>query len=241
MVHAADDILKFKYIVKNTAEQWGKVATFMPKPLFGDNGSGMHTHQSLQRDGVNAFHDPDGPFELSRTCMNYIGGLLQHAEAFCAITNPLVNSYKRLVPGYEAPTAIAWSEKNRSPLVRVPAARGTSTRVELRLPDPSCNPYLALAVMLRAGIDGIDRQVDPGPAVNKNIYKMSHRERRHLRIDDLPANLSEALDEFEKDALVRETLGEHIFNHFLEAKREEWADYIRHVSPWEMDRYLGVY
>jgi glutamine synthetase len=178
---------------------------------------------------------------LSQTCLHYVGGLLQHAKGFCAITNPLVNSYKRLVPGYEAPTAIAWSEKNRSPLVRVPAARGINTRVEMRMPDPSCNPYLALAVMLRAGLDGIDQQLDPGPPVNKNIYKMSHRERRHLRIDDLPANLSEALDEFEKDALVKDALGEHIFNHFLEAKRNEWDDYIRHVSPWEMDRYLSLY
>jgi glutamine synthetase len=167
--------------------------------------------------------------------------LLQHAKGFCAITNPLVNSYKRLVPGYEAPTAIAWSEK-KSQSARA-RARGPRHQhaVELRMPDPSCNPYLALAVMLRAGLDGIDQKLDPGPPVNKNIYKMSHRERRHLRIDDLPANLSEALDEFEKDSLVKETLGEHIFNHFLEAKRNEWDDYIRHVSPWEMDRYLGVY
>jgi len=152
-----------------------------------------------------------------------------------------VNSYKRLVPGYEAPTNIAWSERNRSPLVRVPAARGDGTRIELRMPDPSCNPYLALAVMLRSGLDGIEKQIDPGPPVNKNIYKMSHRERRHLRIDELPSNLSEALDELEKDELVRETVGDHIFNHFVEAKREEWFDYIRHVSPWEVDRYLGAY
>ena len=152
-----------------------------------------------------------------------------------------MNSYKRLVPGYEAPTNIAWSEKNRSPLVRVPAARGTSTRIELRMPDPSCNPYLALAVMLRAGLDGIEKKIDPGPPINKNIYKMSHRERRHLRIDELPGNLSEALDELEKDDLVRETLGDHLFEHFVAAKREEWLDYIKHVSPWEIDRYLGMY
>jgi glutamine synthetase len=174
-------------------------------------------------------------------CLNYIGGLLRHAKGFCAITNPLVNSYKRLVPGYEAPTNIAWSEQNRSPLVRVPAARGSATRIELRMPDPSCNPYLALAVMLRSGLDGIEKQADPGPPINKNIYKMSHRERRHLRIDELPGNLSEALDELEKNELVRDTLGEHIFTHFLEAKREEWYDYIRHVSPWETERYLSMY
>lgn len=152
-----------------------------------------------------------------------------------------MNSYKRLVPGHEAPTAIAWSEKNRSPLVRVPAARGDGTRVELRLPDPSCNPYLALTVMLRAGLDGVVQELDPGPPVNKNIFKMSHRERRHLRIDDLPTTLSEALDELEKSDLVRDALGEHIFEHFLAAKRGEWDDYSRHVSPWERDRYLSVY
>jgi len=237
----ADNISTFRFIVKNVALKNDLHATFMPKPIFGSAGSGMHTHQSLFVDEANAFHDPAAEFQLSQTCLHYIGGLLDHAKGFCAITNPLVNSYKRLVPGFEAPTAIAWSEKNRSPLVRVPAPRGSTTRIELRLPDPSCNPYLALAVVLRSGLDGIDRALDPGPPVNKNIYRMSHRERRHLRIDDLPANLSEALDGFEKDAVVKDALGEHIFDHFLEAKREEWADYIRHVSPWEMDRYLGVY
>jgi glutamine synthetase len=179
--------------------------------------------------------------QLSRTCLNYIGGILRHAKGFCAITNPLVNSYKRLVPGYEAPTNIAWSEKNRSPLVRVPAERGAGTRIELRMPDPACNPYLALAVMLRAGLDGIEKAIDPGPPITKNIFTMSHRERRHLRIDELPGNLSEALDELEKDDLVRETLGEHLFEHFVAAKRAEWHDYIRHVSPWEVERYLGLY
>ena len=237
----ADNVSTSRFIVKNVAMRNNLHATFMPKPIFGVAGSGMHTHQSLFKGGENAFFDGDAEWQLSLTCLQYIGGLLRHAKGCCAITNPLVNSYKRLVPGYEAPTAIAWSEKNRSPLVRVPAARGVSTRIECRMPDPACNPYLALAVMLRAGLDGIDQQIDPGPPVNKNIYKMSHRERRHLRIDDLPANLSEALDEFEKDDLVRETLGEHIFQHFLEAKREEWADYIRHVSPSETERYLGVY
>jgi glutamine synthetase len=213
----------------------------MPKPVFGVNGSGMHTHQSLFAKGRNVFFDEKGEGELSRTCLHYIGGLLRHAKGFCAITNPLVNSYKRLVPGYEAPTAIAWSTRNRSPLIRVPAARGATTRIELRMPDPSCNPYLALAVMLRAGLDGIDRQIDPGPPVNKNIYKMSHRERRHLRIDELPRNLSKALDELEKNDLMRETLGDHIFDHFVAAKRAEWDSYIRHVSPWEIERYLNTY
>jgi glutamine synthetase len=213
----------------------------MPKPIYGTNGSGMHTHQSLFSEDGNAFYDANAPWQLSRVCLNYIAGLLRHAKGFCAITNPLVNSYKRLVPGYEAPTNIAWSEKNRSPLVRVPAQRGASTRVELRMPDPSCNPYLAFTVMLWAGMEGIDNDLDPGPPINKNIYKMSHRERRHLRIDELPANLSEALDHLEKDDVIRAALGHHIFEHFIEAKRNEWDEYIRQVSQWEIDRYLKVY
>jgi glutamine synthetase len=237
----ADNVSTFRFVVKNVANRNGLHATFMPKPIFGINGSGMHTHQSLFSHGKNIFYDESAEWQLSKQCLNYIGGILRHARGFCAITNPLVNSYKRLVPGYEAPTAIAWSEKNRSPLVRVPAARGTETRIELRMPDPSCNPYLALAVMLRAGLDGIDQDVDPGPPVNKNIYKMSHRERRHLRIDELPGNLSEALDELEKSDLIKETLGDHIFSHFVAAKRAEWDSYIRHVSPWEIERYLNAY
>ena len=237
----ADNISTFRFVVKNVAIRNGLHATFMPKPIYGISGSGMHTHISLFSKDSNVFFDADEPMQLSRTCLNFIGGILRHAKGFCAITNPLVNSYKRVVPGYEAPTSVAWSEKNRSPLVRVPAARGAATRIELRMPDPACNPYLALAVMLRAGLDGIEKNIDPGPPINKNIFTMSHRERRHLRIDDLPGNLSEALNELEKDDLVRDTLGEHVFEHFLAAKREEWNEYIRHVSPWEVERYLGVY
>jgi glutamine synthetase len=237
----ADNICTFRFVVKNVAIRNGLHATFMPKPIYGLNGSGMHTHMSLFARGANVFFDAGAPRQLSQVCLNYIGGVLRHAKGFCAITNPLVNSYKRLVPGYEAPTNIAWSEKNRSPLVRVPAARGDATRIELRMPDPSCNPYLALAVMLRSGLDGIEKKVDPGPPITKNIYTMSHRERRHLRIDELPGNLSEALDELEKDSLVRDTLGDHLFQHFLAAKREEWHDYIKHVSPWEVERYLALY
>jgi glutamine synthetase len=237
----ADNISTFRFIVKNVANKNGLHATFMPKPIYGINGSGMHTHQSLFTNGTNLFYDESGRWQLSELCLNYIGGLLEHAKGFCAITNPLVNSYKRLVPGFEAPTNIAWSERNRSPLVRVPAARGLSTRIELRMPDPSCNPYLALAVMLRCGLDGIEKRIDPGPPINKNIYKMSYRERRHLKIGELPGNLTQALDELEKNELVKDTLGEHIFTHFVEAKREEWFDYIKHVSPWEVERYLGVY
>ncbi len=237
----ADSIGTFRFVVKNVARQNGLHATFMPKPIHGINGSGMHTHQSIFSNGVNVFFDEHAEWQLSKTCLHYIGGLLRHAKAICAITNPLVNSYKRLVPGYEAPTNIAWSEKNRSPLIRVPASRGLGTRVELRMPDPSCNPYLALAVMLRTGLDGIEHEMDPGPPVNKNIYTMSHRERRHLKIDELPDNLSSALDALEKDDLMRDTLGEHIFTHFIAAKREEWVDYIKQVTPWETERYLTAY
>jgi len=227
--------------VKNVAVQNGLHATFMPKPIIGINGSGMHTYLSLFRNGQNVFFDPEGPWQLSDTCRQYIAGMLRHAKGMCAVTNPLVNSYKRLVPGHEAPTNIVWSEKNRSPLIRVASARGAGTRIELRMPDPSCNPYLAFAVMLRAGLDGIEQQMDPGPPVNKNISRMSQRERRHLKIDELPGNLSEALDALEKDDLLRDALGEHIFEHFLEAKREEWFEYSRQVSPWERERYLKVY
>jgi glutamine synthetase len=237
----ADNISTFRFVVKNVAIRNGLHATFMPKPIYGINGSGMHTHMSLFSNKVNIFHDAKAPRQLSQVCLHYIGGILRHAKGFCALTNPLVNSYKRLVPGYEAPTNIAWSEKNRSPLVRVPAARGTATRIELRMPDPSCNPYLALAAMLRAGLDGIEKKIDPGPPVNKNIFAMSHRERRHLRIDELPGSLSEALDELEKDDVMRELLGGHLFEHFVAAKREEWLDYIKHVSPWEVERYLKMY
>ncbi len=237
----ADNITTFRFIVKNVAIRNGLHATFMPKPIYGINGSGMHTHMSLFAGNVNIFYEAKAERQLSDVCLHYIGGILRHAKGFCAVTNPLVNSYKRLVPGYEAPTNIAWSEKNRSPLVRVPAARGTATRIELRMPDPSCNPYLALAAMLRSGLDGIDKRIDPGPPINKNIFAMSHRERRHLRIDELPANLNDALDELEKDDLMRDTLGDHLFEHFLAAKREEWLEYIKHVSPWEVDRYLELY
>ena len=202
----------------------------------------MHVHQSLMnKKGENAFFDTKAEFQLSKVAMGYIGGILEHAEGFSAVTNPLVNSYKRLVPGYEAPVNVAWSEKNRSPLVRVPAKRGMSTRCEVRMPDPSCNPYLALAVMMAAGLDGVKRELHPGPPINKNIFTMSNREKRRLRIGQLPANLSEALDELEKDDVVKEALGGHIFDNYLRAKRQEWQEYISHVHPWEQEKYLGEY
>ncbi len=241
-IECADNVSTFRFVVKKVAQDRGLHATFMPKPIFGVNGSGMHTHQSLLRqDGENAFFDPGAELQLSDTALHYIGGILDHARAFVAITNPLVNSYKRLVPGFEAPINIAWSEKNRSPLVRVPARRGMSTRCEVRVPDPSCNPYLALAVMLASGLDGVERRLDPGEPINKNIFVMSERQKRRLKIKQLPANLSEALDNLEKDAVLKETLGDHIFDNYLRAKRQEWADYISHVHPWERERYLEAY
>jgi glutamine synthetase len=237
----ADNLATFRFVVRHVAKQFGLHASFMPKPIFGQNGSGMHTHQSLFSSGKNAFFDPKGQFEMSEIAHQYIGGLLTHARAMSAITNPLVNSYKRLVPGYEAPVNVAWSMHNRSPLIRVPARRGTGTRVELRSPDPSANPYLALAVMLAAGLDGIETHASSREPVNENIWEMSFREKRRLRIDDLPHDLNEACDELEKDAVITGALGEHIAKHFLAAKRQEWRDYITQVSAWELDQYLAKY
>jgi glutamine synthetase len=238
----ADQVATFKFVVKKVALDHRLHATFMPKPLLGVNGSGMHCHQSLlSTNGRNAFYAKSGDWELSKVALGYIGGILSHAKAIVAVTNPLVNSYKRLVPGYEAPTNIAWSEKNRSPLVRVPAKRGMSTRCEVRMPDPSCNPYLAFAVMLAAGLDGVSQKVDPGEPVNKNIFAMSQREKRRRKIDELPPDLSAALDYLEKDAVVRNALGEHIASHFVMAKRQEWAEYLSHVHPWEQERYLSAF
>jgi len=241
-VECADNVSTFRFVVKKVAQDRGLHATFMPKPIFGVNGSGMHTHQSLlTEDGKNAFYDPKAPLQLSKTAMYYIGGILEHARAFVAITNPLVNSYKRLVPGFEAPINIAWSEKNRSPLVRVPAKRGMSTRCEVRVPDPACNPYLALAVMLASGLDGVEKKIEPGEPINKNIFEMSERQKRRLKIKQLPANLSEALDNLEKDPVVKDALGGHIIENYLRAKRQEWAEYISKVHPWEQERYLEAY
>ncbi len=237
----ADNLATFRFVVRNVAQQFGLHASFMPKPIFGQNGSGMHTHQSLFRDGKNAFFDPKGDYQLSAVANHYIGGLLTHARGMSAITNPLVNSYKRLVPGYEAPVNVAWSMRNRSPLIRVPARRGTGTRVELRSPDPSANPYLALAVMLAAGLDGVETEASSREPVNENIWEMSHREKRRLRIDDLPHDLNEACDELEKSDVVQAALGKHITMQFLAAKRQEWSDYISQVSQWELDHYLAKY
>jgi glutamine synthetase len=237
----ADNIATFRFVVKAVAQRFGLAASFMPKPIFGQNGSGMHTHQSLFRGKHNAFWDEKAEWELSDVALAYIGGLLRHARGCCAITNPLVNSYKRLVPGYEAPVNVAWSMRNRSPMLRIPERRGLGTRVEHRVPDPAANPYLALAVMLAAGLDGVRTKADHREPVNENIWEMSHREKRRLRIDDLPHNLNEACDELEKDDVVTAALGPHITAHFLAAKRQEWSEYITQVSRWELENYLAKY
>ncbi len=241
-LQVADNLATFRFVVRKVARNFGLHATFMPKPVFAINGSGMHTHQSLfTHDGKNAFYDPDAEWQLSETALHYIAGLLKHAPGICAITNPIVNSYKRLVPGYEAPTHIAWSERNRSPLCRVPARRGLGTRVELRMPDPSCNPYLALTVMLGAGLDGIHNKLTPPAPVDKNIYKMSQRERARYKITSLPKDLSEAINAFKKDKILTEALGEQVSTSFIRIKEAEWHDYIAAVHPWEVDRYLATY
>jgi glutamine synthetase len=240
-LRTADDVATLRFVVRHVARRFGLHASFMPKPLFAHAGSGMHTHQSLERSGTNAFDDPKGDFGLSSTAHQYIAGLLAHARALCAITNPLVNSYKRMVPGFEAPMHVSWSLKNRSPLVRVPARRGPGARVELRSPDPSANPYLALACMLAAGLDGIEQRLEPREPVDDHIADLSFRERRRLRIDDLPGDLHEACDALERDDVVRAALGDHVTRHYLAAKRQEWREYGTQVSSWELARYLGTY
>ncbi|MCG8400562.1 MAG: type I glutamate--ammonia ligase [Firmicutes bacterium] len=237
----ADKIMTFKFVVRTIAQRHGLHATFMPKPIFGINGSGMHTNQSLFTGDKNAFFDPKGDMQLSMEAYYYIGGLLKHARAFTAITNPIVNSYKRLVPGYEAPVYMAWSGRNRSPLIRIPAKRGSSTRVELRNPDPSCNPYLALAVCLSAGLDGIVNKIDPPPACDRNIYQMTPSELGELGIDSLPASLQEAYEELAKDEVIKATLGEHIHEKLAQAKMKEWDDYRTKVHQWEVDQYLNMF
>ncbi|GAW92004.1 type I glutamate--ammonia ligase [Calderihabitans maritimus] len=234
----ADKIVTFRYVVRTLAQRHGLHATFMPKPIVGINGSGMHCNQSLFEGDRNAFYDPEGKLELSQTAYYYIGGLIKHIKAMTAITNPTVNSYKRLVPGYEAPVYIAWSARNRSPLIRIPARRGLGTRVELRNPDPSSNPYLAIAVMLKAGLDGIKHKIEPPPPTDRNIYQMSPAERSELGIDSLPENLAAALDYLEKDEVIKSALGPHIYQRFMEAKRREWDEYRIQVHQWEIEQYL---
>ncbi|MEW6540511.1 MAG: type I glutamate--ammonia ligase [Bacillota bacterium] len=237
----ADKIVTFKFVVRTLAQRHGLHATFMPKPVYGINGSGMHMNQSLFRGEENAFHDPAKPDGLSAEAYYYIGGLLKHARSMTAITNSTVNSYKRLVPGYEAPVYVAWAEGNRSALIRIPQKRGLSTRVELRNPDPACNPYLALTVNLAAGLEGITEKIDPPPRFPINIYHITDAERAQRGITSLPGSLEEALGELKADPVLREALGEHIYTKFTEAKTAEWNEYRIQITPWEVDRYLVNY
>jgi len=234
----ADNIVTFKFVVRTIAQRHGLHATFMPKPVLGINGSGMHCNQSLFSDGRNAFYDPDGKLELSQEAYHYLAGLIAHAASMSAITNPTVNSYKRLVAGYEAPVYVAWSARNRSPLIRVPAKRGASTRLEMRNPDPSANPYLAIAAMLTAGLDGIARKLEPPEPVDRNIYDMNETELAASGITSLPADLKEAINLLRKDQVLAEALGSHVFNRYVEAKLLEWDRYRQQVTPWEISEYL---
>lgn len=237
----ADNIMTFKLTVKTIAKRYGMHAAFMPKPVFGINGSGMHINMSLMKDGKNAFFDPDDDLGLSETAMQFVAGVMKHVQGITAVTNPLVNSYKRLVPGYEAPCYVAWSAANRTALIRIPATRGNGTRIELRSPDPAANPYLALALCLAAGLDGIKNKLTPPDQIRSSIFAMSVQEREAAGIENLPGSLSEALKEFTDDPLARNVLGEHIFDRYVEAKKDEWDEYRTQVSKWEVDTYLLRY
>jgi glutamine synthetase len=237
----ADKTMTYRLIVKEVARQNDVYATFMPKPIFGENGSGMHVHQSLFKDGKNAFHDPDDKYHLSDMAKHYIAGVLRHAPEITAVTNQWVNSYKRLVPGYEAPVYVSWARRNRSAMIRVPMykpGKEEATRIEFRSPDPSCNPYLAFAVMLGAGLEGIEKKYELPDPIEEDIFEMNPGERRAHGITDLPGNLYAAILEAEKSELVKKILGEHVFNKFIENKKIEWDRYRTHVSQFEIDRYL---
>ncbi len=240
-LRAADKIMTFKLAVKTVAQKNGLHATFMPKPVFGINGSGMHTNMSLFKDGKNVFYDPNDPRGLSKEAYSFIAGLLAHVKGMAAITNPLVNSYKRLVPGYEAPCYLAWSASNRSALIRIPAARGQATRVELRCPDPACNPYLELACCLAAGLDGIEKGMTPPAEITENIFAMDKKTRRAHGIHSLPGSLEQAIDELEADELICATLGEHVLSQYVEGKKKEWDAYRTYVSDWEIEKYIVTY
>ncbi len=237
----ADKIITFKIVVRTIAQRHGLHATFMAKPIFGEAGNGMHINQSLFKDGKNIFWDPQAPEQLSDAARNYVAGVLKHSRGFAAITNPTVNAYKRLVPGYEAPLYIAWSARNRSPLIRIPAKRGLSTRIELRNPDPTCNPYLAMAAVLMSGLDGIKNKLKPPAACDRNIYEMTPQERRELDIGSLPGTLQEALEELSKDEVVKTALGPHVLDRYMEAKYQEWNEYRTRIHQWELDRYLAIF
>ena len=237
-LQTADDIMTLKLVIKSIAKRHGLHASFMPKPKSGVSGSGMHINMSMQKNGHNIFYNPEGELELSEDAYHFIAGILAHAKGLTALTNPLVNSYKRLVAGYEAPIYIAWSVMSRSPLVRVPAARGKGTRVELRCPDPACNPYLVLAVCLAAGLEGIKKKLVPPARVDRNIFEMDRNEKEALHIESLPQDLCEATRELEKDAFIRNVLGEHVSEKYIEAKYKEWENYRVQVTEWEIEEYL---
>ncbi|MGE7115120.1 type I glutamate--ammonia ligase [Lysinibacillus sp. NPDC047702] len=240
-ITACDNIQTFKLVVKTIARKHGLHATFMPKPLYGEAGSGMHFNVSLFKGKENAFYDESTELGLSETAMQFMAGVLAHVQGFTAVTNPTVNSYKRLVPGYEAPCYVAWSAQNRSPLIRIPSARGLSTRVEVRSVDPAANPYLAMAVILEAGLEGIRQKLTPPAAINRNIYVMSEEERKANGIENLPPALDDALTLLAKDKVAQEALGEHIYANFKEAKEIEFDMYRTTVHQWERDQYLKMY
>ena len=238
----ADCILTFKQVVKTVAQRNGLYATFIPKPIMGVSGSGMHTNLSIFKDGKNIFCDENDHLHLSQEAYWFIGGLMKHTREITAITNPIINSYKRLVPGHEAPIYIAWSAKNRSPLIRIPAAKtSSSTRIEFRSPDSSCNPYLALALILSAGLDGMKNKINPPEPVNKNIYTLQEEVINELGINKLPANLMEAVACMKESALVKQVLGDHVFKKYIEAKTSEWEDYNKIVTPCELQQYMSKY
>jgi len=241
----ADKLLTLKYTVKTLSGREGYHATFMPKPLMGMPGSGMHVHQSLfEVGGKNAFYDPADPYGLSDVAYHFIGGQIKHIKAMCAILAPTVNSYKRLVSGFEAPIYITWARMNRSALIRVPGwfeGKGESARVELRCPDSTSNPYLAFAVMLMAGLDGVKKKVDPPPPTEENTYTMSRETLEENGIDTLPSTLYEALEEYLKDEITRETFGDYLYRRYYEVKMREWEEYSTHVSDWEIEKYYQTY
>ena len=237
-LHTADNVMTFKLAVKTIARRHGLHATFMPKPKYGVSGSGMHINMSLSKNGVNIFDDPADEKGLSKEAYWFIGGIMKHIKGMSAVTNPLVNSYKRLVPGFEAPVYIAWSEKNRSPLIRVPAGRGEETRIELRSPDPAANPYIALALCLAAGLDGIRNKIEPPASVEQNLFDMTDVQKEEAGIETLPGSLLEAIHEMEKDEFVTQVLGEYFVTRYIETKKEEWKQYASHVTNWEIDQYL---
>jgi len=237
----ADKWMTFKQIVKNIAHEQGLYASFLPKPFTKESGNAMHCNQSLCKGEENVFYDPDSETKLSKTAEYYVGGLIKHAKEIAAICNPTINSYKRLVPNYEAPTNIVWSFCNRSSFIRIPNARKKGTRVELRTPDPTANPYLVFAVMLKAGLDGIRNKIEPPELVNKNIYSLSKKEQQNYDIERYPSNLYEALKHMEDSQLLKDTLGEHAFNVFFKTKMKEWIEYDKTVHSWEIKNYLKKY